>query len=91
MEDGEIEEGSVHAVDEDDQGFAHSSEHRKAEGSPYEMLQNSKASVETIVAEILSIKKDGKPKRLLRELVTQMFLHFVTLRQVPYLFTHILN
>ncbi|MED6194895.1 hypothetical protein PIB30_032805 [Stylosanthes scabra] len=81
MEDGEIEEVSVHAAEEDDQGFSHSSQNRSPEESPNEILQNSKASVENIVAEILSIKKHAKSKQLLRELVTQMFLHFVTLRQ----------
>ncbi|XP_061343175.1 THO complex subunit 5B [Gastrolobium bilobum] len=81
MEDGEIEEGSLPAVEEDDQGFAHSSEHSKLEESPYETLHLSKSSVENIVAEILAVKREGKPKPFLRELVTQMFLHFVTLRQ----------
>ncbi|KAL1309590.1 hypothetical protein HN51_052284 [Arachis hypogaea] len=81
MEDGEIEEVSAHAVEEDDQGSSHSSQNRTPEESPYEMLQNSKTSVENIVTEILSIKKHAKPKHLLRELITQMFLHFVTLRQ----------
>ncbi|KAK7410040.1 hypothetical protein VNO78_00516 [Psophocarpus tetragonolobus] len=77
MEDGEIEEGSIGGVEEEEQ----SSEPRKSEESPYEILRNSKASVENIVAQILSIKKEGKPKQLLRDLVTQMFLHFITLRQ----------
>ncbi|QCE16528.1 THO complex subunit 5 [Vigna unguiculata] len=77
MEDGEIEEGSIGGVEEEE----HSSEPHKSEESPYEMLRNSKASVENIVADILSIKKDGKPKQHLRDLVTQMFLHFITLRQ----------
>ncbi|WVZ18258.1 hypothetical protein V8G54_005580 [Vigna mungo] len=77
MEDGEIEEGSIGGVEEEE----HSSEPHKSEESPYEMLRNSKASVENIVAEILSIKKDRKPKQHLRDLATQMFLHFITLRQ----------
>ncbi|KAG7024259.1 THO complex subunit 5B [Cucurbita argyrosperma subsp. argyrosperma] len=49
--------------------------------SPYEMLRESKISVEEIVAKMLSIKKQGEPKTQLGELVTQMLLHFVTLRQ----------
>ncbi|KHN22326.1 THO complex subunit 5 like [Glycine soja] len=77
MEDGEIEEGSIGGVEEEEQ----SPEPHKSEESPYEMLRNSKASVESIVADMLSIKKEGKPKQLLRDLVTQMFLHFITLRQ----------
>ncbi|XP_022636689.1 THO complex subunit 5A isoform X2 [Vigna radiata var. radiata] len=77
MEDGEIEEGSIGGVEEEE----HSSEPHKSEESPYEMLRNSKASVENIVADILSIKKDRKPKQHLQDLATQMFLHFITLRQ----------
>nr|ABH01186.1 cold-induced protein [Ammopiptanthus mongolicus] len=82
MEDGEIEEGSLPAVGEEEQGFAHSAEqHKLDESSPYEMLQNSKASIEKIVAEMLSIKREGKSKSHLPELVTHMFLHFITLCQ----------
>jgi len=80
MEDGEIEEGSIGGVEEEER----SSEPHKSEESPYEMLRNSKASVENIIADVLAIKKDGKPKQHLRDLVTQMFLHFITLRQVLY-------
>lgn len=83
MEDGEIEEGSIAVEDEHQQAFAHSSEDPISEESPYEILHNSKSSIETIISDILSIKKDAKPKQLLRDLVTQMFLHFITLRQVP--------
>ncbi|KAJ7958163.1 THO complex, subunit [Quillaja saponaria] len=74
MEDGEIAEAPVSVVDEDEADL-------KLEKSPYEMLQESKVSVEKIVAEMLSIKKEGYPKSQLRELVTQMFLNFVILRQ----------
>ena len=77
MEDGEIEEGMV--VEENSQLPAPP---RKPEKSPYDMLKESKASVEEIVAKILSIKKENKPKPELREHLTQMFLQFVTLRQV---------
>ncbi|KAL5558841.1 hypothetical protein UlMin_035052 [Ulmus minor] len=75
MEDEEIEEGML--VEEDSPTEAQP----KVEKSPYQMLQESKASVEEIVAKMLSIKKEGKSKSELRELVTQMFIHFVTLRQ----------
>ncbi|XP_021759542.1 THO complex subunit 5A-like [Chenopodium quinoa] len=51
------------------------------EKSPYDLLKKSKLSVEEIVAKMLSLKKDDKPKPELRELVTQMFLNFVSLRQ----------
>ena len=77
MEDREIEEGMV--VEESSQLPAPP---RKPENSPHDMLKESKASVEEIVANILFIKKENKPKSELREHVTQMFLHFVTLRQV---------
>ncbi|XP_027330643.1 THO complex subunit 5B [Abrus precatorius] len=72
----------------DEQGFPHCSlHHNSEEESPHEMLRNTKASIENIVAEILSIKNHSKPKPKplltlrLRELFTQMFLHFLTLRQ----------
>ncbi|XP_061344717.1 THO complex subunit 5B isoform X2 [Gastrolobium bilobum] len=84
MEDGdrtEEEEVDVQVVndDKDELGFPLSDEE-----SPYELLQNTKVSVENIIAEILSIKNQRKTKPFLRmrELVTQMFLHLVTLRQV---------
>ncbi|XWS14706.1 hypothetical protein CRYUN_Cryun35bG0032100 [Craigia yunnanensis] len=76
MEDGEIEEGMV--VEE---SFHLPAPPHKPEKPPYDMLKENKASVEEIVAKILSIKKENKPKSELREHVTQMFLHFVTLRQ----------
>ncbi|KAF7817492.1 THO complex subunit 5A [Senna tora] len=80
MEDNEVEERPVHVEDDDGQSVE-SEEQSKMDESPYEMLQNCKASVEKIVAEVLSIKKEGKPKSQLREFVTQMFLNFITLRQ----------
>ncbi|GAU42192.1 hypothetical protein TSUD_305370 [Trifolium subterraneum] len=85
MEDGEIEEGSIPMAEEEQQqqqSFPHSSEDNHSEGeSPYETLHNSKSSIESIISDILSIKKQAKPKQQLRDLVTQMFLHFITLRQ----------
>ncbi|OIT04175.1 PREDICTED: THO complex subunit 5B-like isoform X1 [Nicotiana attenuata] len=53
----------------------------KPEKSPYEVLQQSKASVEEIVSKMLSIKKESTPKSELRELVTQILINFVSLRQ----------
>ncbi|GKV10237.1 hypothetical protein SLEP1_g21632 [Rubroshorea leprosula] len=76
MEDGEIEEEGM-VVEERKQVAPPP----KMEKSPYGMLKESKTSVEEIVAKILAIKKENKPKSELRELVTQTFLHFVTLRQ----------
>ncbi|GMI91154.1 hypothetical protein like AT5G42920 [Hibiscus trionum] len=72
MEDGEIEE----------MGSQSPAPSRKPDKSPYDMLKETKASVEEVVAKILSVKKENKPKSELREQVTQMFLHFVNLRQV---------
>ncbi|AQK75207.1 THO complex subunit 5B [Zea mays] len=50
--------------------------------SPHDLLAETRASIEKVAARILAIKKDGAPKSELRELVTQMSLHLVTLRQV---------
>ncbi|KAH9616198.1 hypothetical protein KSS87_009911 [Heliosperma pusillum] len=49
--------------------------------NPQEMLKCSKDAVEDIVSKMLSLKKDGNPKSHLPQLVTQMFLNFVSLRQ----------
>ncbi|CAM8945710.1 unnamed protein product [Rhodiola kirilowii] len=76
--DDEIEEGMV--VDDDDDAAPVPSE-SKLGTSPYEILQQSKASAEEIVAKMLAIKKQGNSKSELRELVSQMFLNFVSLRQ----------
>ena len=57
----------------------------KLEKSAYEILKESKTGVEEVVAKILSLKKDDQVKPEIRELVTQMFLHFVSLRQVSIL------
>ncbi|KAJ8763237.1 hypothetical protein K2173_026138 [Erythroxylum novogranatense] len=70
MEDGEIVEGAP--MEEDSM---------LPKKSPYEVLGETKASVENIVAQILSVKKDRKPKAQLRELFTQNFLNFISLRQ----------
>lgn len=48
----------------------------------YDMLRQSKASAEEIVAKMLALKKEAQPKSQLRELVTQILLNFVNLRQV---------
>ncbi|XP_021898690.1 THO complex subunit 5B-like isoform X2 [Carica papaya] len=76
MEDDEIEEGMVI---EDDEQVAPPPP--KIEKSAYDMLRDSKASVEKIVAKMLAMKKEGKPKSELKEILTQMFLNFVNLRQ----------
>lgn len=80
MEDDEIEEGMVI---EDDEQVAPPPP--KIEKSAYDMLRDSKASVEKIVAKMLAMKKEGKPKSELKEILTQMFLNFVNLRQVALL------
>jgi THO complex subunit 5 len=50
--------------------------------SPHVLLAETRASVEEVAARILAIKKDGAPKSELNELVAQMSLLLVTLRQV---------
>lgn len=81
MEDGEIEEEGM-VIDGNGGDAQLTSSPRKLEKSAYEMLRESKSSIEEIVAEMLAIKNENKPKAQLRELITQMFIHFVTLRQV---------
>ncbi|CAH8348594.1 unnamed protein product [Eruca vesicaria subsp. sativa] len=49
--------------------------------APVELLRESKSSIEEIIARMLSIKKQGDPKSENRELLTQMFLNFINLRQ----------
>ncbi|KAA8537759.1 hypothetical protein F0562_027661 [Nyssa sinensis] len=51
------------------------------EESVYDKLQESRTSVEEIVAKMLALKNEGKPKSELREHVMQMLLNFVALRQ----------
>ena len=85
MEDGEIEEGMVTA-DEFPTPEVTTIETiqppREPGKSPLELLRESKTSVEEIVAKMLSMKKQGNHKSEIRELLTQMFLNFVNLRQV---------
>lgn len=52
--------------------------------SLYDVLQRSKTSIEDIVGKMLAIKKEASPESHLRELVTQVLLNFVSLRQVSY-------
>ncbi|XP_075483986.1 THO complex subunit 5B [Primulina tabacum] len=47
----------------------------------YDVLQRGKTSIEDIVAKMLAIKKEATPQSNLRELVTQVLLNFVSLRQ----------
>ncbi|CAM8979261.1 unnamed protein product [Rhodiola kirilowii] len=49
--------------------------------SPYEILKQSKASAEEIVAKMLDVKRNGGVQSELKELAAQMFLNFVSLRQ----------
>nr|CAD1826232.1 unnamed protein product [Ananas comosus var. bracteatus] len=50
--------------------------------TPHELLKDTRMAMEEIVARMLFIKREGRPKSELRELITQMSLLFVTLRQV---------
>lgn len=62
-----------------------------ADKSAFEILKNTRNGVEEIVAKMLSLKKDDKLAPEIRELVTQMFLHFVSLRQVCLLLSSFLG
>ncbi|KAJ4962971.1 hypothetical protein NE237_022910 [Protea cynaroides] len=55
---------------------------RKMEITAYELLEKSRTSMDEIVAKMLLMKKEGRPKAELRELITQMSLHFINLRQI---------
>ena len=79
MEDSEIEEGSIGRVEEEEQ----SPGPHKSEESLYKMLRNSKAFVENIVVSMLSIKKEGKPKQLLRDLVLTLVLLLGEIKNFP--------
>ncbi|XP_010552518.1 PREDICTED: THO complex subunit 5B isoform X2 [Tarenaya hassleriana] len=84
MEDGEIEEGMVTEEGAPRPEVAEEetvASLRKAEKSPHELLRESKNSVEEIIAKMLSNKREGKSKSEIRDLLTQMFLNFVNLRQ----------
>ncbi|KAJ0262558.1 THO complex subunit 5B [Hirschfeldia incana] len=84
MEDGEIEEGMVTGDEYPASETATETvvvAPRKPEKSALEVLRESKTSVEEIVGKMLSIKKEGNDKSEIRELLTQMFLNFVNLRQ----------
>ncbi|KVH98332.1 THO complex subunit 5B [Cynara cardunculus var. scolymus] len=58
---------------------------RKIDTSAYDLLHKTRASVEDIVAQMLSVKKEGgggdSTKSQLPELVTQMLINFVNLRK----------
>ncbi|KAI3908583.1 hypothetical protein MKX01_025577 [Papaver californicum] len=66
---------------EDSNSMIPETEVRKVEKTAYEMLEENRKSMEEIVAKMLFIKKEGRPKSELRELITQMSLHLVNLRQ----------
>lgn len=86
MEDGEIEEGMVTADEfPTPEVTTETTQPPQEPGkSPLELLRESKTSVEEIVTKMLSMKKQGNQKSEIRELLTQMFLNFVNLRQVLY-------
>ncbi|KAL1206394.1 THO complex subunit 5B [Cardamine amara subsp. amara] len=83
MEDGEIEEGMITSDEFPTSEVTTETipQPREPAKSPLELLRESKTSVEEIVAKMLSIKKEGNNKSEIRELLTQMFLNFVNLRQ----------
>lgn len=79
-----MEEGAI--VEEGEAGERLQQQHQlKVEKSAYEQLQQTRSSIEEIVAHMLSMKKKKQPNTntntSLPDLVTQMFIHFVVLRQ----------
>lgn len=57
-------------------------EEKEKEKTWYEKLEETRMAMEEIVAKMLFIKKEAKPKSELRELFTQASLLFVQLRQI---------
>ncbi|KAL5982479.1 hypothetical protein ACLOJK_016551 [Asimina triloba] len=55
---------------------------RSMEKTPYDSLEETRTSMEEIVAKMLFLKKEGRPKSELRELITQLSMLFVNLRQI---------
>ena len=49
---------------------------------PHGLLEDTRATIEDLAAKMLLVKEEGRPKSELRELVTQMSLSLITLRQV---------
>lgn len=49
----------------------------------HELLEETRTAMEEVVSGMLLIKKEGRPKSELRELITQMSLNFIAFRQVP--------
>ncbi|XP_031492285.1 THO complex subunit 5A [Nymphaea colorata] len=71
-----MEEGEVVAMAEEEKG-----EEEDNKKSAYDLLEEARTSMEEIVARMLFIKKEGRSKTELRELVTQISLLFINLRQ----------
>ncbi|XP_077212979.1 THO complex, subunit 5 [Tasmannia lanceolata] len=72
-------------VEEEESGVTASAEsalQRKIEKTAYDMLEESRTSMEELVAKMVFIKKEGRPKSELRDLITQISLLLVHLRQV---------
>lgn len=46
-------------------------------------LEETRMAMEDVASKMLLIKEEGRSKSELRELITQMSLHFITLRKVP--------
>ncbi|CAN8270712.1 unnamed protein product [Cochlearia groenlandica] len=89
MEDGEIEEGIATTAEETPspelatESTQPPPPRESASKSPLDLLRESKTSVEEIISKMLSVKNESNHnnKPQIRELLTQMFINFVNLRQ----------
>lgn len=81
---GRVLKGAAMEVEE---GEAVPSPPPEDHNSPYDALEESRVAAEEIAAKMLFLKKDARPKSDLPELVLQMALLFVNLRQVPSFFS----
>ena len=54
----------------------------KPKRAAHDVLEDTRTAMEEIAAKMLFIKKEARPKSDLKELITNMSLLFITLRQV---------
>lgn len=55
-----------------------------ARPTAHQLLEETRMEMEDVASKMLFIKQEGSSKSELRELITQMSLHFITLRKVPH-------
>lgn len=54
----------------------------KTKRTAHELLEDTRTAMEEIAAKMLFMKKEARPKSDLKELITNMSLLFIALRQV---------